>query len=904
MLAARSSMSPVMVGRAAALARLVGLIESAEVAHGDLPSVALVSGEPGIGKTRLITELVSLLPSSMRRWSITVEPGSMGDPGDGVGSISRTIAASTSTLADIDTALDAIAGEPAVLIIEDLHWLDTPSAAALDRLTRQPRPTLVVIGTYRPGELSRGAPGGELVLRLERRHAVEQVRLERLDRAELGALLTTITGRPPTSELVEAMQRRSAGVPFVVEELLRAVGPSADVDDLVSAQLPWSLDEAVRQQIAGLDPDERQVVEAIAVFGRAASFDAVGHVADLDDILLTHALQGLRAGGVVYETSDERFWFTHALVADSVSRSLLGRERRRLHERAFDAVRDADVLNHAALAQHAEGAGRDDEVPAIARVGAARYLERGSTFQALRLAAEALAIVPNDPVLLEIATNAAWRLGFFDEALDLATRWERVAIEPIERIEAMRFVARLHTALGDPDDANTAYERLSGLVNHQHDVNIRGHGHVALAQVAMLARRSVEALHWADKAIADSEESGDHEIAVRARVERASTLIDAGSREQTEAEMSAALAGARRLGDPVLLSRALHNALPLVPPNSERFRRLRAEARQASDRGGFDVVTHGGTLLFDAEEAFADGDLAKLRRAVNEGEQWWTMRDYHHDSLFVRVLLAVEEGAEPVPMPTRPDDHAPISIDTAREAVVLVAQAAGSGDRVAVERGVRAALEFRLPDLAETLVTTVMLVEAAIHAGLPAEWLDRELTAHWIAGHPSADLLLAHTGPLLANAAGRPRDAVGPLAAVLANPSPMLARPLAGSMRTTLAAARLALDDRAGAIADLRRALDDELVRWPGVRKDRALALMRRLEGASARTDGELTAREREVAALLADGLTNGQLAERLYISPKTAAVHVSNILAKLGLANRAEIAAWAVRHQLAEPVS
>jgi DNA-binding NarL/FixJ family response regulator len=50
---------------------------------------------------------------------------------------------------------------------------------------------------------------------------------------------------------------------------------------------------------------------------------------------------------------------------------------------------------------------------------------------------------------------------------------------------------------------------------------------------------------------------------------------------------------------------------------------------------------------------------------------------------------------------------------------------------------------------------------------------------------------------------------------------------------------------------------------------------------------------------LIAEGLTNGQLAERLYISPKTAAVHVSNILMKLGLSSRVEIAAWAVRHEL-----
>ena len=96
----------------------------------------------------------------------------------------------------------------------------------------------------------------------------------------------------------------------------------------------------------------------------------------------------------------------------------------------------------------------------------------------------------------------------------------------------------------------------------------------------------------------------------------------------------------------------------------------------------------------------------------------------------------------------------------------------------------------------------------------------------------------------------------------------------------------------------MRRALG-ALERWPGWRRDRADALLARIEGSSARSQGELTARESEVAALIAVGLTNGQLAERLFISPKTAAVHVSNILAKLSLSSRAEIAAWAVRHDL-----
>ena len=89
------------------------------------------------------------------------------------------------------------------------------------------------------------------------------------------------------------------------------------------------------------------------------------------------------------------------------------------------------------------------------------------------------------------------------------------------------------------------------------------------------------------------------------------------------------------------------------------------------------------------------------------------------------------------------------------------------------------------------------------------------------------------------------------------------------------------------------------LARWPGWRRDRAEALATRLESSALRTNGELTARETEVASLIAEGLTNGQLAERLFISPKTAAVHVSNILAKLGLSTRAEIAAWEIRRSM-----
>ena len=301
------------------------------------------------------------------------QPGSIGRPFHAVAPLTPDADPATGPH---EAVREAAAAGRAVLLVEDLHWADADSVAVLDAITQSPWPHLMVLGTYRPSDLSRGSPGGELVLRLERRHAVEQVRLERLDRGEVGAMLSAIMGRPTDSAAVEAVHRRSAGIPFVVEELVRAA-PDDCQDDLASARLPWSLDEAVRQQVAGLAPGERRVVEALSVFGRPTSFDALASMASLDEAALLDALRPLVARGVIVEPADDLFWFGHALVAEVVVHQLLGRERRSLHERAAAVLREQPDPDAAALAAHLHGAGHYDEVVEIARSGARDYLAAG-----------------------------------------------------------------------------------------------------------------------------------------------------------------------------------------------------------------------------------------------------------------------------------------------------------------------------------------------------------------------------------------------------------------------------------------------------------------------------------------------------------------------------------------------
>jgi DNA-binding CsgD family transcriptional regulator len=126
---------------------------------------------------------------------------------------------------------------------------------------------------------------------------------------------------------------------------------------------------------------------------------------------------------------------------------------------------------------------------------------------------------------------------------------------------------------------------------------------------------------------------------------------------------------------------------------------------------------------------------------------------------------------------------------------------------------------------------------------------------------------------------------------------PSLPRYLGAHLRVRLADALA----KVGRLEEARAAAEaavEELAQWPGWRHEAAEAQRRRTAASATSSGGggdELTARERQIADLVAEGLSNGEVAARLYISPKTASVHVSNILAKLGLANRVEIAAWAL---------
>jgi DNA-binding CsgD family transcriptional regulator len=898
MLRGRTGLSPVMIGRHPALSRLLGLVDAAEVRSGDGPEIALVSGEAGIGKTRLLREFIEALPADVTVLTAQARPGSMGRSCDVIGQLGPAGDNSAATARAVLEA--AVAAGRALLVVEDLHWADADSVHFLEQICMQPWPQLVIVGTYRGNDLSRKAPGGELVLRLERQHTVEQIRLERLDRAEVAGMLSAIGSAPPSSGAVEAVYRRSGGIPFVVEELVRCCGADACIDDLKTAQLPWSLDEAVRQQLGGLPADERRVLDALAVFGDPAPFELLLDVCELPDERLLLGLRSLATQGIVTEPEDDTFWFGHALVADAVQQQLLGRERRRLHERSLAALRTQAEPDHAALARHALGAGQYELIPAIAREGARRYLDRGASFQALRLASEALAEAPNDPELLSVATDAAWRLEFGREALAYAQQWNAHAPTDLERVESLRFIARLHHELRDEEQRDVTVALLEAMADTLPTGLARGRCIGAVAQLHMLAGRGAIAVAWADRALSDARRNGDQWLEAQASVERASAMEHLTTRAESEQALLRARELARQVGDSVLECRALNNFLSVVTPHGAMGAWARSELAEAAARCGLDKLGAGMLALWEAEAAGAGGDMRAMRQAVAEAGQHWTADsgEYCHQRSHL-ADMRLEEGMVADALSAVKEMESGLvdrrGLEATEMRVHLVA-AAMEGRRADAEQVFDAIIGAPLvADKTHSMWFMLEVVRAALQAGIAPTRVRNEFVDGWALAHPAHAFLHRHAEGMLLLAEGDAAGAAAALGAVLADPDPSLYVPSVASLRTVQASAMLAAGDRVGALAVARRAVDD-LKGWPGWRRDRAEALVRRLEG-TVRSDGELTTREREVAALIAEGLTNSQLAERLFISPKTAAVHVSNILMKLGLSGRAEVAAWAVRH-------
>ncbi len=920
-----------LVGRSTELAQLVRLIDRNS---GD---IALIAGEPGIGKTRLLNEalrrsgvtptigisspaslgrpfdlVLSSVEPTVRWWSST--PSALAAVGDALAHLLRSVAPglvfhdgpSTPTVGELIGAAIALLRflDPDLLILEDVHWADVESLQVVERLLASPdRPTM--IATYRAEELGAGQPASELIRMIDGRYAPLHVHLEPFGPAEIRSYAQAVLRDDPDPRTLERLRLRTGGNPFFLEQLLLRSDP--DTLELRGSSMPWTLTETIRHQLDALDDHERELLSVAAILGSPFEFDLLAAATDASESELIGRLRSVVDRGILVEEELDLFRFRHELVREAITESMLGRERRRLHDHTFVALGQVRPNDFAELARHARGAGRLDDLVTLAPRGVQHYLASGSTYQALVLAEAALDELANHPQLCELAARAAWLMGRLTTARLHAERWLSIVEreQPDREPDALALLARIAFEAGDTATQERIIDELECRVQGQSDTATRAQLLTVLAQHRMLMGESTTAIALADEAIALADRLGLDDVRRRALVERGSAQMSLGTGDPADLEALEAIARDSELaGDDVAAARAWHNLGSAQDP-AEAERSLQ-RMRDAAVRCGFDSMAVHYYAVRKVELARRRGDLVDARQWA--GRSRLLGRDSRTGFELARVdaMLALEAGD---------DDEARCIIAELTELPITSGRRRLDANWLAALQMVAAA---RADDGKAALAALESLEDGPELAVIVA-WSLRDLERVGITGEPlraMAVRLAVDGDPAVATAAvalinaGAPGSDDTELVGAIDGPFRSSAEHAVPEQNAVIIRAELYLAlarqaRRDGRLDDVRThagAAASVLDAWPGVRRAEALALASHAHGDS--PESSLTGRELDVARLLARGLSNGQIADELYIARKTVSTHVSNILAKLDMRSRTEIAAWALENGIAEPAS
>ena len=843
---------------------------------------------------------------------------------------------------------------PVLLAVEDLHWADGSTRDFITFLVRSAREERIcLVVTYRSDELHRRHPLRPLIAELERAPGVDRLGLERFDREELTEQLAGIVGEPPSHELAEKLFCRSQGNALYTEELL-AVSEGGD-----SWLLPETLRDALIARVERLSPPGQAVVRIAAVLDRPITHGLLEAVAGLPPAELLEGARDAVAHQVLVTDAAGMYAFRHALVGEAIHGDLLPGEDTDLHARLAAAIEaDPALLGDvpeatvaAELACHWKSA---HDLPrslgfsvragiAARRVHAYEVAQREFE-RALGLwdrvpdAAERAGV--DKAEVLRLASTCAGARGENSRAVALIREALAGLDKTAEPLRAAALYERLGNWLrssGDSDAAFEAFDHAVALLPPQ-PTSERARVLGTRARAEMLLGNFSKALVTVGQALEDARAVGAEQTEVRGLNTLGFSMAGLGREEEGIATLREALRRAHEPADRSVASNNLAEALDLAGHTEEALAVTRegvAELDSRPERSSFDA-------FLIVQEAYFLVRLGRLAEAWERlpkrvpGEAisytwmyWRQLRAWLHlltgDLAALREELAALDRlggmvAEPQWIEPRALVEAELAlredrIDDARTLVGRAAELLLNGDEatrllrlVWMARRIEAEAAGRAQALGEDYAP--VLDEAASRLTGSAAGRPRFDEACAWAGMANAELSRRRT--LLGDAPADPgqwEEVARPFDA-LALPEP------ATYARFRAAEAHVTAGDRAAAAVPLRAAAEAAEAMGTALLAQDVAALARRARielGPSAAVEPEpavaedspvarlgLTPRELEVLLLVAEGRTNRAIGETLFMSEKTASVHVSRILAKLGVSGRVEAAAVAHRLGLA----
>ncbi len=830
-------------------------------------------------------------------------------------------------------AIDNLAGSrPLVLVLEDLHWADAGSIELFDHLVRSTdvQPVLLA-ATYRAGDLTPTSRAARILTELRSHPAVSPIDLAGLSPAEVSELLMLTTGSPPPWTVVDAIHRRSEGNPFFAEEL-------AVVQD--ERTLPPALRDLLRLRLGQLSGDARRLVHAAAILGTSADGAVVAAVADLGPRLDDALAEAVDRGVLVHEPAAELVRFRHALLREVALDELLPAERTRLHARAADALAaDPSVSaagpGHAAavLAEHLHGAGEWARACpawiAAADASVALYSVHAATVQltaaldAHRRANGACEHpdVDDAELLRRVADSAYWSADIETaarHAADALGLLDRDA--PPERLVAITSVlARSAANNGDDETAFAVIDDLRTALAAQPDSAAHAQAVCLEGRILMGAGRAHESVAASERAIALSRRFGDRLTEGHALATLGPCLAELGDVDRALDAARASIVIADEADDPDLLLRVHtnHTHVLFTTGRLEETAAVGLDAARAP--GPRALITLGSAGINSVEALLVLGrwqEAEHLESLLAGRAMAVCTKDNVNAALLALRRGRFDECEALLGARNRFTPLADALQSSVRAELALLRDdpdaAAAHTDRAL--QGL-AGLDFVLERLRASALALAALADQVarpVRRGRRGA-IDPDKPRRLAAA------LVAEVDELLSRQAGAPSPLIAAARARCVAEAARVTGPDAGAWRQAVAAAET-LGDRYGAAwcrhrtaeallasrGERARATELLTAAWTEARELGAVPLVARCQRVAERarlkladdeppasprdlvtSDLGLTPREAEVFELLALDRTDGQIADELFISKKTASVHVSNILRKLDAADR-----------------
>jgi DNA-binding CsgD family transcriptional regulator len=798
-----------------------------------------------------------------------------------------------------------------ILMVDDVHWADAATLSLLSYLlhTAGDERLLAVIA-YRLEDAGRGHPLRQLLAELDRSRALTRRELKGLDDFGVADLVTRLNGTEPDPETVRQIARRTGGVPFFVEELV----------GLGDNRIPDTLRDVLLARYERLNTRSQEFLRILAVGGMYVDHDLVGAVMDDTD---TDELARAATEETLLIGQTDGYLFRHALVREAIYNELLAGERRRAHERF-------------ALALTARGAAASET---SFHWFAARDLPRA-------LSASMTAF---DEAMVSRAFASGLQLG--ELALEL---WDQVP-EPETRGGRTRsaLLTQVTMAARDAGDRRSGLALVDQALDATSLAELPSRARLLQLKAELLAEEGLPGAEevYIEALAAIDDSADDRALTARLQSSLATRYALTGHIDLARELFEEALATARQVGSSDMISKSLLGLgwLEALDGNLVSTRALFAESlEQAGD--GIALLLYGTNasdvfVQLGEYVAALDATERPILRARELGleRRWGGPLSNSIDALIGlgRWDEATERGRALLAI--APDG---CSISTQhRRRIVIASWRDDIPGATAIAHDHAELIETfgKRGDLQDVLPTAATMGELALFQGRLDDAL-REASVAWVLPHDGAT---GYDLPLLgiaARAIGEMRrtgtavpdgtaeqlysvfERMAPWAIVprwralvdaeLSGPDGAGTDVVAWQSATTalgdesmpahlrayswwrLGQAQLGANDRRASAESLRIAV--ELAERIGAtwltRRARELLMTAAIGERVQDARDQLTSRERQVLDLVAEGMSNREIGQRLFISTKTASVHVSAILRKLGATTRTQAAVMAER--------